>query len=63
MLNQGFRYLCQGASGLGLISSVSLDVRKEIQSVKLAFSKLYLELKSHLLPPFNGNNKEVKLKQ
>ena len=33
-----------------------LDSRKDFQSVKLAWSVLDLELKTHILTPLKGNN-------
>ena len=45
------------ASVLELISSVKVDGRKNIQFIKSAWSILYLELKSHVLPPIKDNNK------
>ena len=38
-------------SGLGLISSMRLDDRKDIQSVKSTWLGLHSELKGHVLPP------------
>ena len=38
------------ASVLGLITSMRLDGRKDIQSLKSAWSILYAELKAHVLP-------------
>ena len=46
----------------GLISLMKLDVRKDIQSVKSAWSVLHAELKASVLPPLWGNNNKT-LKQ
>ena len=37
--------------GLGLISYLWLDGKKDIQSIKLAFTILQPEFKDHVLPP------------
>ena len=48
------------ASGLGLISSRRLDSKRVIKSIKSAWSFVHLELKAHILPPLEGNNKGYK---
>ena len=48
------------ASGIGLISSMRLDGRKDIQSGKSAWSVLHSELKTRVLPLLEGNNKGPK---
>ena len=45
------------AFGLGLISSMRLDERKDVQSVKSPGSILHSELKACVLLPLEGNNK------
>ena len=47
-------------SELGLISSMRLDGRKDIQSVKSAWSVLHAELKARVLPLYRGIAKDVK---
>ena len=49
-----------GASGLGLISSLRLDGRKEIQFVKSIWSILQLEYRAPVLPPLDVINKRCK---
>ena len=49
------------ASGWGLIFSLRLDGWKVMQSVKSACSMLYLELKTSILPPLEGNDKWHKI--
>ena len=44
-----------------LISSFRLDGRQTIQSVILAWSILYSELKAKVLPPLEGDNKRHKI--
>ena len=48
-------------SGLELISSVRVGGRKEIQSVKSAWSVLIPELKTGVQPALKGNNKGRKI--
>ena len=50
-----------GASVLGMISSMRLDGKKDIRSVKSAWSVLHAELKSRVLLPLLGNNKGRKI--
>ena len=45
---------------LGLISSMRLDGKKDIQFVKLAWSVLHAKLKSYVLPPISEINRENK---
>ena len=47
------------ASWLGLISSMRLDYKKGIQSVKSPWSILHSELKAHFAPTLEGNNKHT----
>ena len=44
-------------SGLGLISSMKLDGRKDIQSVKSAQSILHFKLNARALSPVQENDK------
>ena len=44
------------ASALGLIFSMRLADRKDIQSVKSAWSILHSKLKGHIWPPLDRNN-------
>ena len=48
------------ASVLGLISSVRLDGKMDIQSVKLAWSVFLAELRVRIQPPLQGIIKDVK---
>ena len=48
-------------SGSGLISSMRLDGWNDIHSVKSTCSMLYLELKTSILPPLEGNDKMHKM--
>ena len=51
-----------GGSGLGMISSMELDERKDIQSIKSAFSTLHSKLQKLTSYCFlEGNNKEHKM--
>ena len=43
-------------SSVGLISSMMLDIRKDKQSVKSAWSVLHAEVKLCDLTPLQGNN-------
>ena len=47
--------------GLGLIFSMRLDGRKDIQPKKISLVILYLEIKADVLPPPKGNNKRRKM--
>ena len=47
------------ASRLGLISSMRLDYKKGIRSVKSTWSILHSELKAHSAPPLERNNKHT----
>ena len=49
------------ASVLGLISSLRLNGRKDMQSIRSAWSVLYAELKARILLPLSENNKERKM--
>ena len=50
-----------GVSRLGLISSMNLDVRKGIQSVKSTWSVLHSNLKACIPLPLEVNNKGSKM--
>ena len=60
MLIKGFRFFLLRASGLGLKSSMRLDGRKDIQSVKSVWSILHSELKAHIVPLLEGNDEGCK---
>lgn len=47
----------QRASGLEIISSMRLDNKKDIRSVKFACSVLHSELKRNVSSPLEENNK------
>ena len=48
------------ASGLGLISSMRSDNRKNVQSLKLVLLALHAEHKAHILPILEGIIKDAK---
>ena len=48
------------ASGFEIISSKRLDDRKDMQSVKSAWTVLHSELKAHILTPLDRNNNRSK---
>ena len=48
------------ASGVGLISSMRSDNRKNVQSLKLVLSALHAEHKAHILPILEGIIKDAK---
>ena len=49
------------ASELRLTFFMRLDGRKNVQSVKSAWSSFHIALKDHVLPTILGNNKEHKI--
>lgn len=71
LLIKGFQYLCWGQrllvfmlrpTAFELISSMRLDSRKNIQSLKSAGSVLYAEPKVHILSPLQEINRGQKYK-
>ena len=57
MLMKSFRYFALRASGLELISSMRLDDREEMQSVKPAKFILQSELRANILPSLKAHSK------
>lgn len=60
--DERFQVFASGPSELVLISSVDLDSRQIIQSVTSAWSIQPSQIKTHILPPLQGNHKRSKTK-
>ena len=55
--NEKFEEYALGMSGLGLVILMRLHGKKDTQFAKSLGSILHSELKAHILPPLEGNNK------
>lgn len=50
-------------SGLGHISTMRLDGKKSVYSVRSTWSILHSKVKTHVLIPLEGNNKRGKTRE